>query len=86
MATSIPQSQKNIVRQCARRAWRKCFADVVTAKQLGETYVCREVGGDFVDDGTELNNELIDYWHANKITEPAAVFVAGEPGMREWDE
>jgi hypothetical protein len=85
MTTDIPQSQKNIVRNVSRRAWMK-FTVAESAKDCSIDQIARSVGTKFVKQSNQLSSELIDYWDRNKISEPASVFVAGEPGCEGWDE
>lgn len=82
----IPQSQKNRVRLNALNALRLNVGDAFAAKSMARRQNEREVGGAWVNDANELSDDLIDYWEKNGICDPAAVFVAGEPGMQDWDE
>lgn len=86
MAPPIPQSQKNIVRNIARRAWRTANCDAALANKEIDQRIGREIGGAWVLEGRRIAGDLIDYWEENGITDPAAVFVAGEPGMQNWDD
>jgi len=86
MASEIPQSQKNRIRLLASKAWRLTAGDSSTAKVLAGRQIEREVGGKWVIAGNQLAEDLIDYWEENGVCEPAAVFVAGEPAMQQWDE
>ena len=83
----IPQSQKNIVRQVARRAWRDTNGDHATAIILFDNLLRREIGAAWLPEGHELGHELIDHWAAEGISEPSAVYQRGEPGAgQEWDD
>jgi len=82
----IPQSQKNRVRTIARNAWAVAIGDADTAAVIAGKNIDREVGGAWVRDGCELAESLLDYWATHGISEPSAVFIAGEPGCEGWDE
>lgn len=82
----IPQSQKNRVRVNALRAWRSTLGDGLNAKVAAERSNERDIGVAWLMDANALAGDLIDYWEENAIAEPSATFVAGEPGMQDWDE
>jgi len=91
MHAPIPQSQKNIVRTIARKAWRLGVDEsgrnnATTAEQVANRDILREIGGAWIVEASELASDLLMYWQANKITEPASIYVAGEPGCGGWDE
>jgi hypothetical protein len=46
----------------------------------------REVGQQFLPEADRLAEDLVEHWLEHGVCDPAAVFVAGEPGMQEWDE
>ena len=85
-AAPIPQSQKNIVRATARKAWRQCVGDAATAEVLAVELIRREIGGAWIIEANQLAIDLLGYWQENAITEPASIYVAGEPGCGGWDE
>jgi hypothetical protein len=83
----IPQSQKNIVRQCARKAWRDADCDIDSAVVIFDNQSRREIGASWLAEGQELGHELFDYWAAEGIAEPQSVYCRGEPGVtEEWDD
>jgi hypothetical protein len=83
----IPQSQKNIVRQVARKAWRDAACELDSATVIFDNQLRREIGASWLAEGQELGHELFDYWAAHGIAEPQSVYCRGEPGvLDEWDE
>jgi hypothetical protein len=46
----------------------------------------RDFGQQFLTEADQLAEELIEHWLENGVCEPPAVFVAGEPTMKDWDE
>ena len=83
----IPQSQKNQVRQVARKAWRDADCDIDSAVVIFDNQLRREIGASWLAEGQELGHELFDHWAAEGIAEPQSVFARGEPGTNdEWDE
>ena len=82
----IPQSQKNIARQVARRAWHDAACDPEKAIELIEDRMHRQVGAAWLVDATLIANDLIGHWHEKGISEPQSVYCRGEPGVEDWDE
>jgi hypothetical protein len=82
----IPQSQKNIVRLITLKAWRRSNREMASAESIAHNDMPRDVGACFLEPANELATNLLRHWDKNKIYEPAAVFVAGEPGCEGWDE
>lgn len=83
---AIPQSQKNIARSNARKAVRFCVDDAPTAIVMARNLNRREIGQQYLGEADQLSEKLIEYWRVNGVYEPAAIFVAGEPGCEDWDE
>lgn len=84
----IPQSQKNIVRLVARKAWRDVDGDHRLAIFSFDKSLRREIGAAWLEEGGKLGHELIDHWCVEGISEPQAVFTRGEPGVSQdqWDD
>jgi hypothetical protein len=82
----IPKSQQNLARLHALKGWTRTVGNAPKAKALAEQQNQRFIGNEWIDDANQLSSDLIDYWEENGISEPAAVFVAGEPTMQGWDE
>jgi len=70
----------------ARKAWRLCQPDSATAIAMSHSLNRREVGQQFLPEADRLAEDLVEHWLEHGVCDPAAVFVAGEPGMQEWDE
>lgn len=83
---TLSQAQRNTVRTSTRKAWRFCQPDNATATAMAHTLNRRELGQQFLPEADQLSEELIEHWLEHGVTDPAAVFVAGEPGMQNWDE
>jgi hypothetical protein len=75
----IPDSQKHLVRNAARRARREAGQDVATAKMLLGNYVAREVGGGWQREAIEHGEALLDYWHEHGVETPTVQTIEGEP-------
>lgn len=84
--TPLSHLQRNLVRTAARKAWRLCQPDSATAIAMAHGQNRRDLGQQFLTEADQLAEELVEHWLECGVCEPAAVFVAGEPGMREWDE
>jgi hypothetical protein len=82
----LSPQQRNTVRTGTRKAWRLCQPDSATAIAMAHGQNRREIGQQYLPEADRLAEELIEHWLENGVCEPAAVFVTGEPGMREWDE
>jgi hypothetical protein len=90
----IPQSQKNIVRQTARTAWRSTLTEKGCDHALAiwrfDKDLRLKIGSAWVQEGSggpELGHALIDHWDAHGIVEPSSVYQRGEPGtIEDWDE
>lgn len=46
----------------------------------------RDIGQQYLPEADQLAEDLIEHWLEHGVTDPASVFVAGEPTMKEWDE
>lgn len=81
----LSRRQKNIVRNVARQVFREYPNDQAKAEVLIEERLQRELGSVFVTIAIKLAIELIIYWLKKRVTEPSAVFQAGEPGASDED-
>jgi hypothetical protein len=79
MPTPMPESQRQLTRNAARRARRNATGDVALAKQLLGQYLAREIGAAWLSDGQRLGEALIDHWGAEGIVSPTVQAIEGEP-------
>jgi hypothetical protein len=79
-ASTIPQSQKPRIRAIARTEWIRSGCEFDVACLNISQRISQDVGGAWVLEATEIAKAFCVYWDQNRILEPAAVAVLGEPG------
>lgn len=79
----LSHRQRNIVRGVAIRAWEDSGNDAdLSIVRLSER-LPHSFGTIYQPAAVMLGARLVRHWSTRKITEPQAVFVAGEPGCSE---
>lgn len=79
MPNLIPDSQRQIVRNVTRKAWRVSAGDSTLAKQLLGQYLAREIGAAWLNEGYRIGSALIEHWEENGVSAPTVQWIEGEP-------
>lgn len=84
----LPRRQRNATRSVARDVYFELSEtgrpfDFARAEELLANRLRSVIGAIFLSLALKLAIELIKYWLANRVTEPAAIYEIGEPGNCE---
>lgn len=75
----IPDSQRMLARNIARRAWSEAIGNSARSKDLLGGYLSREIGQGWLREATDIAELLIDHWDENAVTSPTIEWIEGEP-------
>jgi hypothetical protein len=75
----IPDSQRMLARNIARRAWRESMCNGDRAKDLLGGYLSREIGQGWLREATDIAEMLIEHWDELDVHHPTVHWVEGEP-------
>lgn len=87
----LPRRQRNAARSIARDLLFELHRDgqpfdLERAEELARDRTRSVIGSILIAVAVRLIIELIKYWLANRVTEPAAIYEIGEPGNYEMGD